>query len=182
MSDGPMANSYWVVPGRLAAGEYPGAPHPVAAARKLRTLLRAGINHFIDLTEEDEWLEPYAQIATREAALLGSEVKHERHAIVDMRVPRSRRETAGMLDAIDAALDDGRNVYLHCWGGAGRTGTVLGCWLVRHGSTGEDALARIARWWRGVEKAYRLRHSPQTPQQCAYVRNWAEPAREAPGD
>ena len=23
-------------------------------------------------------------------------------------------------------------VYVHCWGGVGRTGTVVGCWLVRH--------------------------------------------------
>ena len=175
-----MANSYWVIPGRLAAGEYPGAPHPVAAARRLRTLLRAGISHFVDLTEEDEWLEPYAEIATREAALLGAEVGHARHAIVDMSVPRSPQETAATLDAIDEALGADQTVYLHCWGGAGRTGTVLGCWLVRHGNTGEEALAAIAEWWRGVEKSYRLRRSPQTAQQCAYVRNWAEPGRESP--
>ncbi len=24
-------------------------------------------------------------------------------------------------------------VYVHCWGGVGRTGTVVGCWLLRHG-------------------------------------------------
>ena len=179
-TDGPMENSYWVIPGRLAAGEYPGHPRAAVAARKLRTLLQAGIGHFIDLTEEDEGLEPYAEIATREAARLDSEVVHARHAIVDMSVPASPRETAGILDAIDAALDDDGTVYLHCWGGAGRTGTVLGCWLVRHGSTGEEALARIADWWRGVDKAYRLPHSPQTAQQCAYVRNWAEPAGESP--
>ena len=47
---------------------------------------------------------------------------------------------ASILDAIDAALDGGKTVYVHCWGGVGRTGTVVGCWLVRHGKTGDEAL------------------------------------------
>ncbi len=33
---------------------------------------------------------------------------------------------------------------MHCWGGVGRTGTVVGCWLVRHGLDDGDAIARIA--------------------------------------
>ena len=171
-----MVNSYWVVPGRFAAGEYPGEANRRDAAAKVRTLLRAGIDHFVDLTTKRDWLEPYAAIAVREGRRLGRKVVHERHPIVDMRVPRSPEETAGILDAIDAALYDGRTVYLHCWGGVGRTGTMVGCWLVRHGRTGDEALAQVAEWWRGVEKACRLPNSPQTPEQCAYVRNWTEPA------
>ena len=49
----PSANSYWVVPNRFAAGEY-----PAEAATRLKTLLDAGIDHFIDLTEQGELL-PY---------------------------------------------------------------------------------------------------------------------------
>ena len=169
-----MANSYWIVPGRFAAGEYPGAADPRLAAARLRTLLRAGIDHFIDLTREEDWLEPYAGIALREGRRLGREVVYERHPIVDMSVPRSPRETAGILDAVDKALDEGKTIYLHCWGGVGRTGTMVGCWLVRHGNTGEEALAQVAEWWRGVDKAYRLPHSPQTREQCAYVRDWTD--------
>ncbi|MXY73800.1 MAG: hypothetical protein F4Y83_02555 [Acidimicrobiia bacterium] len=176
MNDGPITNSYWVIPGRFAAGEYPSHANPRDTAARLRTLLRAGIDHFIDLTTERDWLEPYAEIAAREGRTLGRGVAYERHPIVDMRVPRSPLETVGVLDAIDAALDDGRNVYLHCWGGVGRTGTMVGCWLVRHGGTGDEALAQVAEWWRGVENACRLPNSPQTREQCAYVRNWTEPA------
>ena len=40
-------------------------------------------------------------------------------------------------------LAGGRTVYLHCRGGIGRTGTVLGCYLVRQGQTAEEALASI---------------------------------------
>ena len=49
--------------------------------------------------------------------------------------------------AVDDALGEGRTVYVHCWGGIGRTGTVVGCWLVRHGLTGRGALDQIADWW-----------------------------------
>ena len=171
-----MANTYWVVPGRFAAGEYPGAWDPKDAAARLRTLLGAGLDCFIDLTKRHEGLEPYAGTAAREAGRLGREVVHDRHAIVDMGLPRSAEETAAILDAIDNALEDGKSVYVHCWGGIGRTGTVVGCWFVRHGMTGDEALAEIAQRWQGMEKRYRHPRSPQTAPQRAYVRNWTEPS------
>ena len=55
--DSPAPNSYWVVPGCFAAGEYPGDVDPARAAKKLRRLLEAGIDHFINLTQPNE-LEP----------------------------------------------------------------------------------------------------------------------------
>ena len=106
---------------------------------------------------------------------LDANVAHERHPIADVSVPGSPREMSDILDAIDAALRDGKTVYVHCWGGVGRTGAVIGCWLVRHGKTGDEALGQIAEWWRGVQKVRRQPRSPETPAQHAYVRDWAEP-------
>ena len=62
-----LSEGYWVVSGRFAAGEYPGAKSPDEAVARLRTLLQAGIDHFIDLTEPHEGLAPYAAIAAKEA-------------------------------------------------------------------------------------------------------------------
>ena len=175
-ADRPLPNSYWVIPGRFAAGEYPGAKDFHEAAPRLRALLRAGIDHFIDLTEPRE-LEPYDGTLADEARALGASATHERLSIRDVSVPRSPAEMVAILDAIDRALGEGRSVYAHCWGGVGRTGTVVGCWLVRHGRTGEDALTQVAEWWQGMEKADR-RRSPETREQRTYVREWAEPPPE----
>ena len=174
--DRPIPNSYWVLPGRFAAGEYPGARYRDAPAAKLQSLLRAGIDHFVDLTEQHERLEPYATIAEEEARRLGVNVVHERHPVVDLGVPGSPQQMADILDAIDDALEQGKSVYAHCWGGVGRTGTVVGCWLVRHGRTGDEALAQLREWWQGVAKVHRTPRSPETPGQERYVRDWTEPA------
>ena len=171
--DRPSANSYWVVPNRFAAGEYPGAWDPVEAANRLKTLLDAGIDHYIDLTEQGELL-PYFKIAKEQALRLGHTIQWERHPIVDASVPRSPEQMAAILDAIDDALGNNKTVYVHCWGGVGRTGTVVGCWLVRHGHTGDSALRQIADWWQGVEKIRWHPRSPETYEQRAYVRNWVE--------
>ena len=178
--DRPIPNSYWVMPGRLAAGEYPGEVDPRDAAAKLRCLLEAGINHFVDLTEPGERtdqgeLVPYHQIAEEEAGAFDVSVQCARHPIPDTQVPDTPAAMAAILDAIDSAVDQGRTVYVHCWGGVGRTGTVVGCWLVRHGRTGEEALAQIAELWQGVAKAYRQPQSPSERVQREYVRQWTEP-------
>jgi protein-tyrosine phosphatase len=50
-----------------------------------------------------------------------------------------------VLDAIDDEIAAGGAPFVHCWAGCGRTGVVVGCWLVRHGVAPEEALARVER-------------------------------------
>ena len=173
----PIPNSYWVREGRFAAGEYPGDLDPRDAAAKVRALIEAGVDCFIDLTQRRDGLAPYEQIAHEQARALGRSVRRESHPIMDMGVPRRAADMAAILDAVDGALDEGRTVYVHCWGGIGRTGTVVGCWLVRHGLTGQEALDQIAEWWQHVEKSWLHTESPQTRHQRDFVERWAEPRR-----
>jgi protein-tyrosine phosphatase len=172
----PMPNSYWVVSGQFAAGEYPGALDESEARGKLRMLLQAGITRFIDLTEARE-LSPYVHLLNEVAGELGLSVRHDSHAIVDGAIPSSRKAMAAALDAIDAAMDEGHAVYVHCLGGIGRTGTVVGCWLVRHGRTGDEALAQVAELFGGMAKAHLHPRSPETAEQEEYARHWSEPTQ-----
>jgi len=137
--------------------------------------LVTGIDYFVDLTELGELL-PYSEIAEDEARRLDVNISHERQPITDVSVPRSPEQMAHILDVIDTAMASGKTVYLHCWGGVGRTGTVVGCWLVRHGWTSDRALGQIAEWWTGVSKNKLANHpcSPETFEQREYVRYWTE--------
>ena len=67
---------------------------------------------------------------------------------------------------------------MHCWGGVGRTGTLVGWWLVRHGCTGDGALAEIAKRWQGVEKICRQPRSPNMRKQREYIWQWRESSQE----
>lgn len=166
----PIADSYWVVEGRLLAGEYPGARGKEAAEAKLIRLLEAGIDTFVDLTEADEHgLEPYDGSLRLVAGVLGKQVTHRRMPIRDLDTTSAEKMVL-ILDAIDAALGDGHTVYTHCWGGVGRTGTVVGCHLVRHGMTGAEALARVEMLRRGTPDGWKA--SPETDRQRAMVLAW----------
>ena len=168
----PIADSYWVTPGLLLAGEYPGARDEAEARRKLGVLLDAGVRHFVDLTEAGEYnLRPYSPLVQQLAAEHGAEVTHSRLSIPDMGTP-DRSRMLVILDAIDTALDAGRPVYVHCFGGIGRTGTVVGCYLVRRGADAEAALAEIEQRRRGTPDGYR--QSPETVEQRRFVRSWRE--------
>lgn len=172
----PNPNTYWVIPGRLLAGEYPGASQPHQAREKLNQFLDCGIDSFLDLTEEYE-LAPYARILAELGQERGQAVKHRRLTIRDMGIPETPAHMRDILAQIEDWLATDRRVYVHCWGGIGRTGTVIGCYLAHTGLTGVPALHRMAELWLGMSENKRRRYpdSPQTFEQKDYVMRWPVP-------
>lgn len=180
----PIPDSYTVdfqqlsfqkaMPGRLLGGEYPGAKSSAEAEAKLGKFLDAGVNHFLDLTEAGEYgLKAYAPIAAELAGERGAVIVYQRMSIKDVSVP-SEKLMIKILNSIDKAVEKGSRVYVHCYGGIGRTGTVIGCWLVRHGLTGNQAIAKIGAWRRDTPDGWR--ESPETDAQRQMVREW-QPGR-----
>ncbi|MCJ7433375.1 MAG: dual specificity protein phosphatase family protein [Anaerolineales bacterium] len=168
----PIPESYWVEPDRLLAGEYPGSFDLEITRHRMDAFLEFGITTFIDLTHSHE-REPYEAILKEQARAYGLTVTYQRISIQDYGTP-SRETMMHTLDSIDSALASGQKIYVHCWGGVGRTGTTVGCYLVRHGKTGEQALDQIAEWWQNVPKHDRYARSPETDEQCEFIRNWRE--------
>jgi hypothetical protein len=167
----PIPESYWVEPGRLLAGEYPGNFDEQKARRRIDAFLEAGLDTFIDLTRRGE-LYPYMAILKEQAGVYGMETHYQRFPIGDFGLPTTDQMRA-ILDHIDDSLQAGHKVYLHCWGGIGRTGTAVGCYLVRHGLSGEAALQQLDRWWQDVPKSRIHPRSPETLEQADFVLDWA---------
>jgi predicted protein tyrosine phosphatase len=162
MPDRIVPDSYWLTD-HFAAGENPGARREADAVSRIARFESAGIRRFVDLTHPTDHLAPYAPYLTLATRI--------HHPIVDNDVP-SRREMTATLDGIDRALDEEQTIYVHCWGGIGRTGLVVGCWLVRHGSSSREAVELI-RELRSTTPDYLPQpHSPQTSAQHAFVRDW----------
>jgi hypothetical protein len=131
---------------------------------KVAAFLNAGVTCFLDLTDPTE-LKPYADIVER---LADTTVKRERFPIRDQSVPDAPSQTRRLLDTIDQEIERGGLVYLHCYGGVGRTGTIVGCWLSRQGSTVSEGLQSL---WSECPKSH-TRQSPETREQEEYIRNW----------
>ncbi|HUG65013.1 MAG TPA: hypothetical protein VMK83_07330 [Gaiellaceae bacterium] len=144
-----------IEPGRLIAGRHPCALGHENAWLEVRNLAQAGVTLFVDLTHSGE-LEPYSSLVDRPS-------RYVNRAIRDFSVP-TREGLVATLDEIDAELEAGGIVYVHCWAGCGRTGVVVGSWLVRHGIDPDEALRRIAEA-RGLG-------CPQTLEQRAFVLAW----------
>lgn len=169
----PHHNCYWVVSDRLLAGEYPGAADKKHARQRLEDIAAAGVRQFLDLTEPHE-LAPYLQHLTPVSRTLDRPLAHERWPIRDHDIPHTVGYANQILDRIDELLSVALVPYLHCWGGVGRTGTIVGCWLVRHGHSGEEALAQLADLWSTVAKNDRHPRSPETDAQRQFVLEWAQ--------
>ena len=168
----PISESYWVEPGRLLAGEYPARYELEITRRRIDSLLELGFNTFIDLTKPDETV-PYHQVLMEQADVYTVNAQHLRFPIGDFGLPTPELMKS-ILDMMDSQLHVGRKIYLHCWGGIGRTGTTVGCYLVRRGRSGEEALRQLAEWWKRVPKSQYHQHSPETYEQMEFIRHWEE--------
>jgi hypothetical protein len=166
----PISNSYWVVDGLLLAGEYPGGAGPDDTRERLGRFLDAGIRVFYDLTERGE-LQPYDSILDDVAAERGVEAKYERVPIRNRHIP-DPEQVRRLLASIGESIDAGLACYVHCWGGIGRTGTIVGCWLIeRQRLSGDDALGRIGKLRAATPHGGTA--SPETDEQCAFVTEWS---------
>lgn len=179
----PYPVSYWVMPGRLLAAEYPLSlpgsgqfeyPRRLSNEQRLRNLLDLDITFFMDLTEETE--QPaYWPLLLDLAGGHGRGLTHRRYPIVDHSVaPEGLINSA--LDDLQAALDEGQNVLVHCKAGVGRTATIIGIYLIRQGLTGAQALDRIAELRASVPDR---RPAPLKENQREFIRHWSANGRRA---
>jgi len=162
--DRPLANSYWVIPGRLLAGEHPAVADRAESRSRVGRLRLAGLDSYIDLTEPGEQPE-YRHLLSKRA-------EYVRSAIVDTSIPHNVSQTRELLSTIRTALAKKRGIYVHCRAGIGRTGLVIGCYLAEEERDGDAALERLNLLWRQSARAQDWPRVPQTAEQADYIRRW----------
>lgn len=160
----PIENSYCVVEGKVYAGEYPGDLY--CPEEKVKALVDFGITHFIDLTEVRE-LNPYSQ-------LLSGSCVHHRFPIRDVSIPDNCSDVYKLLSNISKLIETPDNkVYIHCWGGVGRTGTIVGCFYVYNGESLESALTHLRTQFKECPKSKR-RSTPETSEQVNFIKKFKD--------
>ena len=185
MGDSPApaplpGDSSWVEEGLLLAGPYPGAIDRAEAAAKIEAFLDVGITTFVDLTEAGEPsptripLKPYNELLSEIASRRGINVRHVRMPIRDVNIPTTE-EMEAILAFISATLAEREPVYVHCCGGIGRTGTVVGCLGIENGVPPESVLDELAALRTGTQRS--PERSPETEEQRQFVRDWKPSGR-----
>lgn len=166
----PLHQSYYI-DGKLFAGEYPGDKHEEQAEAKLKRMHHFSVRHFVDLTEEGE-LRPYRQ-------LLPSDTSYLRFPIRDVNVPKSVEAVHQLIDKMEYLMQQDGYTYLHCWGGVGRTGTIVACYEARQMEepTLEKALAVMRSRFSKMPKASH-RKSPETQEQIDFVRRFVDSCKQ----
>lgn len=164
---GPTETSNWLVPGRVLVGSCPGTHcYTTAGDEGTRlgssretvlaelTLLRdAGVTAFFNFQQrsEEKHCRPYyANLLQQVYGELNARAKHpnvHRFPTADGNVwPTPAMHT--IVNTIEAALreDPPQVLYLHCYGGHGRAGTVAAILLYRlYNISAEDALLIVQR-------------------------------------
>jgi hypothetical protein len=178
----PFSRTWWIKEGQILGGRYPGVPEPEEGRQMLTALIDARFTLMVNLQPEDELglggrpFPDYAATIKELAAERGAEAEMCRFPIPDVSIPKPALMRK-ILDRIDAEIAQSGKVYVHCWGGHGRTATVGGCWMVRQGMTAEKVLQQITKN-RSHDEVLASHHSPETPDQQEFIRGWS--AHDAP--
>ena len=150
------------------AGEYPVWDWDDSIGRmQIQLFTDFGINFFIDLTESGE-MPPYAQF-------LSPSIERYRLHIPNRGTPAAVEDVVRLFQVIEYTLSDKpfTNIYIHCLGGVGRTGTIVACYYIYFKQMAADeALAEMRRMFSSHERAVWM-SVPETEAQIDFIHTFA---------
>ncbi|KAL7544315.1 hypothetical protein ACHAWF_007699 [Thalassiosira exigua] len=196
-SHGFSPKAHWVIPGALMQGERPApdAVHGIATRAKCRT--------FVNLQSEcvpeegsivlddggvQDWrrtpaaMAPYGDEVVRAYAREGGGPPPSflYYGIRDMKVAKSLDGLVVVVAALVRRIRSGEAIYLHCWGGKGRSGLVASCLLVELYGIDADAALRYVDGFiqlRNADGGGKRYSSPETYGQILQVKEYKKKVR-----
>ncbi|ORX97933.1 phosphatases II [Basidiobolus meristosporus CBS 931.73] len=172
----PTPYSNWVIPEKVICGAYPMVRDKEKCVDYLRSLLSAGVTTFVCLQEESElsMLPEYKnslQCIHRELA------DHESSSLQFIHFPI--RDGSILHDVLLGSLvnvleqrvfKNNEVLYIHCWGGHGRTGTLVACLLSKYYGLNADLALELTQRLHDTRHDGVIAKSPETRVQVNQVR------------
>jgi protein-tyrosine phosphatase len=121
-------------------------------------------------TFSGELLEDYTPLLEQYASKLNREVSVFRFPIKDLSVTTPKRMFE-IIQWILALIQGGKKVYVHCWGGVGRTGTVIGCYLIENQMASTENVIQTIDYLKRTTPI-KDRRSPETDEQIDFILDW----------
>lgn len=147
-----LNNFSWVIPGKLAGSDLPGACGSTDDLREdIAFMASEGVKVLVSLAR------PAAPLA-KVCAEAGMEWRC--FPIPDFGVPSDYGPFGGLVDDCIEFISAGRGVCIHCHAGIGRTGMVLSCIVgVYFNLDAQNA----------VDAVRAVRHAVETREQCLFI-------------
>ncbi|CAF1365232.1 unnamed protein product [Rotaria sordida] len=137
---GPTDYSHWVIPKLLLASAYPGERDPNAHKLLVRNIINAGVQVVVNIMEIEECktFTPYKDLMLELAKeekqnkficlfddLANREIEFISFPIRDQSVHQDNQRVLDFCLELCDRIKRGQVVLVHCWGGHGRTGTII---------------------------------------------------------
>jgi protein-tyrosine phosphatase len=151
---------YWLDeswPGKLAVGPRPRGGDWLKD--DIANWKQAGVDAVLSLLTPDE--EKHFDLQDEAVEVKGQGMEFISFPIPDRQVPGSEPRLAEVLEVVTRSLSKGKNVYVHCRQGIGRSGLVAACLLVKKGMSPGAAVAAVS--------AARGLPTPETAEQREWI-------------
>jgi len=185
---GPIAESNWAIPDVLIAGAYPGSLSLEEAKKKTRALVECGVSLFLNLLDRGERnrFNPYDEHIRNHSSDLQKPLPvYVWLPIQDQHVADDQNLLPVLLKLLQCLRQPQPPlIYVHCWGGHGRTGTIISLLLGALYDLEADLALALCNAYHS-QRVVRKSRSPQAAAQFDQVKRlinskWWEAAEAAP--
>ena len=165
----PLYKYFTGIP-HIYAGEHPSiVKDRVSNCERIEQLINEGFTDFYDLTENFE-LSSYTQWLSLDSLYTNFPIKN-------LSVPTSIEDTYTLIKSISeiSLHENGRKVYIHCYGGVGRTGMIVACLLAYyyHVYDYEIVMGRFREVYKNYTKSAYM-NAPETAIQKEFIKQFIQ--------